>query len=240
MVECTNCGTDFQRLKSRLGETDEFYCEESCQYAYRSEEWQGDGHPMWKGGNVTIYCEFCGDPKEVKPATAKHESRGRFCSRECSYKARRVDRVTVECFWCEETFERVPWLAGRHDREVCPDGDCLSEFLSSIRRGEDNPAWEGGAIEYYGPSWDERSSAIRERDGYECVVCGMSQSDHRDEFGSLLPVHHIVPYRNFDDDSRAHADGNLITLCRVCHADLEQMTAPQQRQEIRGWADGDD
>lgn len=239
VVECDNCGLEEERPLSRAGKTDESYCSNSCRNAYRSSDaWSGENHMNWNGGEVEIACEICGDYRSVPPSIANHERHGRFCSRECAGEAQRVDRVEIECHYCGNTSEREPWIAKRSERNFCRDTDCWKEFMSEKHSGDGNPAWEGGTPEHYGPTWEKRAAAVRERDGYECVLCGTTQEEHQEQWGALLSVHHIVPYRMFDSDAKAHADANVITLCKYCHVEMEHMTAPEQRTRIvesGGW-----
>lgn len=91
--------------------------------------------------------------------------------------------------------------------------------MSKARTGERNPRWKGGISDSYGPGWDRARRRVRERDGV-CQHCGGDGSDRQ------LDVHHIVPFRLFDqaDDvpkSRAHDLGNLVLLCRPCHQKAE-------------------
>jgi len=80
---------------------------------------------------------------------------------------------------------------------------------------------------YYGPNWGERSAEIRERDGHECLSCGMTDAAHRDEYGSHLNVHHIIKAREFDDYEKANRPENLVTLCNRCHKRYEHL--PNER-----------
>jgi hypothetical protein len=52
--------------------------------------------------------------------------------------------------------------------------------------------------------------AVRERDGYRCTKCGMTDDQHREAHGVGLHVHRAVP------GSLYHLDG-CVTLCRGCH-----------------------
>jgi transposase/predicted RNA-binding Zn-ribbon protein involved in translation (DUF1610 family) len=89
------------------------------------------------------------------------------------------------------------------------------------RKGEDNPMWKGGANDYYGPSWYAARRQARERDGYTCQRCGMTDEEHLEEYHQELHVHHIQPFRTFQDHQNANKLDNLITLCRDCHDSLE-------------------
>lgn len=52
--------------------------------------------------------------------------------------------------------------------------------------------------------------AIRLRDGYKCVDCGMSQFAHIDKYGKALDVHRVIA-------GAPYSQTELVTLCRSCH-----------------------
>lgn len=90
-----------------------------------------------------------------------------------------------------------------------------SYYLESQRfSGENNGAWRGGDIEYYGADWKKQRRKARERDHYTCQDCGITE----DEYGRELSVHHIIPFRQFENYQEANRLDNLITLCESpCH-----------------------
>lgn len=51
---------------------------------------------------------------------------------------------------------------------------------------------------------------VRERDGYRCVDCGMTNEAHREKYGVGLNVHRLVP------GSKYTLDG-CVTVCADCH-----------------------
>lgn len=73
-------------------------------------------------------------------------------------------------------------------------------------------------------SWTRQSRKIREMDGYECVSCGMISEEQQDEFGTELPVHHIIPKQFLEAEENKHATENLVTLCSRCHKEWEHLT----------------
>jgi 5-methylcytosine-specific restriction endonuclease McrA len=87
--------------------------------------------------------------------------------------------------------------------------------------GEKNYAWNGGTVREYGHYWMEQREKAKERDGFECRACGMSNQKHNEKYGRDLDVHHVVPIREFDDPKDAHSLGNLVTSCRECHGKYE-------------------
>jgi 5-methylcytosine-specific restriction endonuclease McrA/DNA invertase Pin-like site-specific DNA recombinase len=99
------------------------------------------------------------------------------------------------------------------------------------REGEDNPMWRGGKEDYYGPSWYSARAEARDRDDCSCQRCGMTDAEHESNYDQKLHVHHIEPFRTFDDPAEANQLDNLITLCRQCHNDLEGL--PIDLREIQ-------
>ena len=54
---------------------------------------------------------------------------------------------------------------------------------------------------------------VRERDGYKCRQCGMSNEEHLKEFGRILDVHRLIPGSEYVADW-------CVTLCRPCHNEM--------------------
>lgn len=75
----------------------------------------------------------------------------------------------------------------------------------------------------YGPDWPDIRNQILERDGHRCRLCGEPAAPNRP-----LEVHHLTPLRTFMAQYArplalrlAHAPENLLTLCPVCHRQVE-------------------
>lgn len=86
--------------------------------------------------------------------------------------------------------------------------------------GSEHPLWNGGKRGDRGPNWIQQRRKCLERDGHECVSCGMTDAEHREWHSQSygLHVHHIIPRREFDiDDSEQNHLDNLVTLCFQCH-----------------------
>ena len=80
------------------------------------------------------------------------------------------------------------------------------------RFGELNHMWKGGKITYRGKGWKGiRTQAIR-RDDNKCRRCDSINN---------LQVHHIIPYR----DTQNNSFENLVTLCIECHIQVEHHNA---------------
>ncbi len=70
--------------------------------------------------------------------------------------------------------------------------------------------WNSSANDY-GSDWGKISVLIRKRDAFRCQHCGLPESD------GFHHVHHITPFRKFDNAEEANDPSNLITLCPRCH-----------------------
>lgn len=84
----------------------------------------------------------------------------------------------------------------------------------------------GLAIDY-GPNWQRQRKAARERDGYQCSVCGKAESPMREHH-----VHHKKPFRQFgyvrgenENYLKANELANLMTVCAECHVKVETAQA---------------
>lgn len=126
----------------------------------------------------------------------------------------------VECSNCGNTLRRSRWWIENRDNHFC-DHSCHGEWCVDNRLGEDNPCWNGGHIEY-GRGWNEQKRrTVRERDGFACKACGMSQEAHLEKHSRKLHVHHIQKARDFEDAKERNSVGNLVTLCHSCHVKWE-------------------
>jgi len=191
-------------------------------------------------------CDHCGETFQAQPTDERQ-----FCSVECSAanKSERMDSpfggerngVVLTCEWCGDEYRRA--AANAEGSRFC-SRDCQSaaqsvEFSSddwhlSGATGADHPSYTGHE-DYYGENWDEQRRAALERDGYECIICGMGRSEHREEHGCDLHVHHIRPIATHDTPEAANSLSNLITLCRPHHAKWEGVpVAPEVVQDERG------
>ena len=69
-----------------------------------------------------------------------------------------------------------------------------------------------------GGNWGTVAKQIRERDGFRCRSCDVTE----ETLGRQLDVHHVVPFRAFDSVDRANHPDNLISLCPSCHKKSEE------------------
>lgn len=79
---------------------------------------------------------------------------------------------------------------------------------------EKNPNWKGGkSFEPYHWIFNQRvKTVIKQRDGYICKNCGISQNESLFKFNKGLHIHHI------DFNKNNNKFNNLITVCTVCNS----------------------
>ncbi|ASN07355.1 hypothetical protein CFK40_09685 [Virgibacillus necropolis] len=120
----------------------------------------------------------------------------------------------INCTNCSSKLERKPSIIKNWN--FC-DSHCMAEYYakSGAFSGENNKAWQGGDIDYYGPNWRSQRKKTRIRDNYTCQDCGLTEK----EYGHELSVHHIIPFRQFNSDWEcANKLSNLVSLCEhPCH-----------------------
>ncbi len=88
--------------------------------------------------------------------------------------------------------------------------------------------WNSSANDY-GSDWGKISVLTRKRDAFRCQHCGLPESD------GFHHVHHITPFRKFDNAEEANDPSNLITLCPRCHHLAEQGVRMQSGLSALGY-----
>lgn len=212
---------------------DEVKCPTCGRVDFKSKQGMRYHHAI-KHGESLVYaeaeCDVCGN------SFTRHEYElnrydATLCSKECVGKftmqtaetdfgyGNRKGRASFRCLNCGNVITTTP--AKARDRLYC-SRECYGQSIT----GADHPNWRGGHKEHYGPGWDRvRELAIR-RDGGKCTNCGKTRHEEREGVGMDLVVHHIVPRRHFlAHPNKSLRDANklpnLLTLCRHCHAEVE-------------------
>ena len=104
---------------------------------------------------------------------------------------------------------------GREDLELAPDnldtkGGWIQFPEKIINEMSENNLWALNILDY-GQTWHAIRQKILERDKFQCQHCGLEQLSHK------LHVHHKKPFRLHQNLSEAHAESNLVSLCKTCH-----------------------
>jgi hypothetical protein len=203
ILTCSYCGVEFTKFKSQV-KNGPNYCSRACMYA------------GFKSRRVTLTCEICQSPFEVKP---NRVGRAKTCSAECVSKLRaraaaaaNSRQVKQICAYCKTEFSVSP---SRIESEKLY---CSQNCYWADHVGEKSPRWRGGTsdrttLRLRSPSWKKTANSIRSQRGNVCEVCGYVGSDYK------LSVHHIVPWEVSQDDSPE----NLLVVCKSCHPKLEAL-----------------
>ena len=157
-------------------------------------------------------------------------------------QVRREDQAAVRCVQCGKRFAQPRWYVERGMHAQFCNNTCRADW-------EADEAFElvlEGRPEYRGGNWKTQAGLARERDGFCCVACGITE----DALGRQMDVHHKVPYRLFDSPQEANQLSNLISLCPSCHQKIEsagradlplfgrvehrRQAGRGKRQEVRG------
>jgi len=176
-------------------------------------------------------CDCCGKIFEQPKYTHKknvREQRKNYCNAKCMGEAYK-DRIKLTCSECGETFERAKsGVVGTEKHYFCSK-ECQAKNIDYILRGEYHFRYiDGESKNNRGKGWIRTRKEVRLRDNYTCGICGITEK----EIGKALDVHHIKPYRLFDDSEEANSINNLISLCPSCHHREEYKTALIEKEKI--------
>jgi len=233
-TKCETCGKTIETSFRELEQYDKQFCSDKCDSQYRSDNPmtqnlpdnnKGSDHPRYVERH-TVECDNCNSDIERVPSDIS--SGNNFCDSDCYHEFLRDNMqgennpnwkggtVSVECTQCSEELEveRRTYNDYRKNGKnfYCSD-DCRVESFRDSMSGEEHPRYTGYQ-RYYGTSWRTKKKQARQRDNHKCQECGAT----RDEMGQEPDVHHITPFREFDDSQEANKLDNLVCLCKRCHA----------------------
>ncbi len=226
-VPCTQCGKHVERTQSQIRNAKHTFCSQVCKCAWLK------AHPR---NRVVTQCNSCGKPIERTAYYIKKLAH-HFCNRQCHARwletqtgnlSAHYNSVTVQCEMCSKDVQKPPNRIRRNKHTFCSQV-CKFQYKSKHYTGPNSANWNGGAANDYGPNWVSQSRKARERDAGHCQLCGKSQEDNK----RALDVHHIVPFKKFnyiygqnDNYLQANELSNLVSLCMVCHHEVEAGRLP--------------
>lgn len=208
IIRCNQCDNQFETtIKSRK------FCSKYCFHSSISQK-------------SCITCCYCGRVSRKSPWEIKRH-KNIFCSQECANSYKRENPATGDknsnynsiersCSYCNKPLLRTISRTVKCENFFC-NRDCLTKWRILNRSGRNSPLWTGSRRNYRGSNWVNQRYLARMRDNNTCQHCGIT----KDEIGRELDVHHIIPFRHFDDYQIANALPNLITLCSSCHKKAE-------------------
>jgi 5-methylcytosine-specific restriction endonuclease McrA len=218
-VACSYCGAAEERFPSHVNEIN--FCSDSCESDWKSENRTGEDHPNYN--QIPVECAWCQN-EITRPTWRVNKFEHQFCDVDCKgsyYSANpselhEKNRVTVYCATCGDRKDIIPAQAARSEHHFC-NQECKGEWWSNNITGEDHPNWEGGYEPYYGPNWVQKRRETRERDGFQCYLCGVTEGASMLIHGRKLSVHHVTRINDFENPAEANELRNLLTLCTFCH-----------------------
>lgn len=215
IITCKYCNKNFKVSKSRIKWGRGIYCSRKCQYKGR------------KVKRDKRKCPVCKKIFEIERSIKK-----RFCSPNCSYKARSlglVKRTIVKpyknkkgisdwrrkkCIIC-----KINYITSKRTQKHCSK-ECLKTTQSIKISGNKNYFYINGNNKnkrsYRGDNWNLIRKQIYKRDNYICQDCGIKciskkYLKNKKESNRIIQCHHI------DYNKKNNKEENLITLCLKCH-----------------------
>ena len=122
--------------------------------------------------------------------------------------------VKAPCSFCGKELDLPSWSEAQAVNLRFCSPECRRSWTEEV------PSFEvklDGRPGRRGANWQGQSSQARQRDGYKCQACGVSE----EELGRQLDVHHKIPYANFKSNLEANKLEHLISVCPACHVKLE-------------------
>ena len=219
-VECKQCHNIFITKPHLVKE----FCSNRCRLDYnKANNIHYSTNYKHSVSRVVTHCAYCDAELERIPSRLK-DIKHSFCNMTCLGKWRSenivgennpsYNRIETICGWCGKTLLVIPAVFNKNEKCYC-NVQCMSEYYSRRFTGKNSPSWKGGKCkkDQYGDSWFRARRKTRERDNYTCQLCGVTETD----LGQQMSVHHVIPFRNFDDYYAANNLDNLVCLCRYCH-----------------------
>lgn len=194
---CKQCGANFEVRAYRKDEAE--FCSKSCNAKYyaHQKDFGSMGNTFEKGNQLR---------KGLKPTNA-FKSEDVSGSNNPQWKP----PTTRVCEMCGDSFEIPHWRLNEktHKGRFCSI-ECRAAYQKQYQSGENNPRYVGGVKTSRGRGWKKIRLIIILKQGGKCAHCGKF-------VGFSLPIHHIIPFRVFDDPKEANELNNLIGLCQPCH-----------------------
>lgn len=235
---CERCG----RLIPRRHASERRFCGRSCAAAKQADKTRkargicrlcGKPRPRFNLNGCSAKCAYALRKLKTRPPRRclvcqteyfpKGQIRLKYCSIRCYDTVRMAESSeSFSCARCGKAVTRRK-VRTRPKQFMFCGRDCARGFIT----GEKHALWRGGGDPNRGVGWVKLAASIRERDGYECRRCRLSQFEN----GEALAVDHIRPWRSFDNKKEANDPSNLVSLCKKCHG---YKTTKIERAWLRG------
>jgi hypothetical protein len=228
IYNCDYCGLGREELVSQNNNQQNWFCSKTCKNEWQATNVVGKQHHQYK--RVSSECSWCSEPMKVIPSVYNDRS-DIFCDTDCAGKWYSENRVGVRApgydggqrqVTCQECGDMYKVKKARIAETRFCSLDCLGATRMIEMRGENNPNYNPERLDETGPNWLEQRRKRIQKDEGQCVACGITMKQHKQENGMELDVHHIFPRYMFKETSgldyeAANELSNLRTMCRSCH-----------------------
>lgn len=246
---CEHCGTILTKKPAidRSGKSCSIiFCNRSCYDAYRKIITITRNRPI-------VVCSHCGIEYQSRSRKKDEKHYRHFCSEQCRISHKKA--IPKNCVRCGCLFtpvklhtgynKMISYNAGKTCSHECHmawirENEDRKQKISEAFTGDKHPNWQGGTSRgygsYRGPNWKQQRTKALKRDGYKCIVCGMTNDEHMEKYGNGLHVNHIEPYHNINNYKIANRLSNLESLCVTHHSQREDRSMVQLHLDL---SDGD-
>lgn len=148
-------------------------------------------------------------------------------SKNCSLKEWKTKRkfCSFKCYWKYSIGYKRPQTV-----KNCISQTMKTKGISPIKKwikginspyitfGEDHWNWKGGiSVNPYPKEFNKKLKLkIRQRDNFQCILCGKTEREELEELNRVLSVNHI------DFDKNNCKENNLNTLCQRCNIKINR------------------
>lgn len=177
-------------MHCKTGERNPFYGEHHSQEARKKmseavRKWYEEHPNAEKGENNPMYGKKRSE--EAKRKTSQH-LKGRIFTKQ--HRERQSEAAKGRELSEETKHKLSEFRTGKSWEDLYGEEKAneMKERYAEIYTGEGNPFWKGGtSFEPYSPEFNEElKERIRQRDGYICQLCGLSNEDSLRKWGKEL------------------------------------------------------
>ena len=218
-IVCDNCGNTTTRNPAKIKNQDKVYCSRQCQYADRTELDKAKLYELYWGEHMST--GEIADEEDTSPQVVQRRMReyGIPVKNGHSHSAW-VFQMLPRSVLHKEYVRRnksTYTLADEYDVSLEFVRQHLHEIDIPVRTRWVRPTDRDLVREDYdyGPNWREIRKKVLKRYNHTCQGCG--------EKADKLCVHHIIPFRTFDDREKANELDNLVPYCPTCHYKWERI-----------------
>lgn len=214
LITCDYCGATERRNPAKINHSGGVYCSPECQHKGRRVEIpKAELYDLYWGQQMTTY--DIGEKYGVANSVVKNRM-----------KEHGIPMVGAGKHHDAWLFRMVPYewkyreyvSRGKSIYQIAEENGVYQGWVRRyfheigipVRNGKFRSDKRLAKQEYdYGPEWPAIRQRRLERDNHTCQGCGAADT--------LFHVHHIVPFRTFEDRDEANRLSNLVTLCVNCH-----------------------